>query len=64
MKVQITFPWMADKEVGETELHYGVAFKVTKSADKSCTVVADLPDKEAKAMIEAGRVTETKGGSK
>lgn len=56
MKIKIQFPWSTDKEVGETENHYGVPFIVTESHAKGCVMVADLPNEEAQAMIEAGRV--------
>jgi len=56
MKVQIVFPWRVDTAIGGAELHYGVPFTVKESADTKSIIEADLPDEEAKAMIEAGRV--------
>lgn len=57
-KVQIVFPWKVDAEVGGTESHYGVSFTVAESSAEKSIVVAELPDDEAVAMIEAGRVVE------
>ena len=55
MKVKISFPWASEKAVGETVSHYGVAFTVESTETRLSVVVADLPDGEALAMIEAGR---------
>lgn len=55
MKIKLVFPWAASVAVGETENHYGVPFTVTESHAKGCVMVADLPDEEGQAMIEAGR---------
>ena len=56
MKVHIVFPWKVDTEVGGTEAHYGVNFTVAESSSTKSIVTAELPDDEATAMIEAGRV--------
>lgn len=55
MKIKLEFPWAASVAVGEVENHYGVPFVVVESEHKKCVMVADLPDEEAQAMIEAGR---------
>lgn len=57
MKVQVSFPWAADKAVGEIVSYYGVPFTVTESDSASCVAVADLPADEAQAMADAGRCT-------
>ena len=56
MKVQIVRPFSAEGEAGTVENHYGVAFTVAETSSAKSVLVADLPDDEAKAMIEAGRV--------
>lgn len=57
MKVQRVQPYSAEKTVGETEHHYGVPFTVTESGTHKAVMVAELPDDEAQAMIDADRVT-------
>lgn len=56
MKVQIVRPFSADVAEGLTEPHYGVMFTVAESSSKKSVLVAELPDDEAQAMIDAGRV--------
>lgn len=56
MKVQIVRPFAAEKEVGEAEQHYGVVFTVAETGSKKSVLVADVPEEEAQAMIDAGRV--------
>lgn len=58
MKVQIVRPWSAIGTVGDKESHYGVDFIVVSSGPKESVLVADLPDADAHAMIDAGRATE------
>ena len=55
MKIKIVRPFSADKEVGETEQHYGVDFTVAETDSKQSVLVADIDDEEAQAMIDAGR---------
>ena len=57
MKIQIATPFSAEKAVGETEQHYGVPFTVVETSSLKAILVADIPEEEAQAMIDAGRVT-------
>lgn len=56
MKIKIVRPFSADGEVGAFEQHYGVAFQVAETSSKESVLVADIPEEEAAAMIDAGRV--------
>ena len=56
MKVQLVRPFSADNAEGAVEQHYGVSFTVVESSSKKSVLVAELPDDEAQAMIDAGRV--------
>ena len=56
MKIKIVRPFSADGEVGAFEQHYGVTFEVVETSSKESVLVADIPEEEAQAMIDAGRV--------
>jgi hypothetical protein len=51
MKIKLVSPFPPSVEEGKIETHYGVDFVVT-GEDR----IADLPDEDAAAMIECGRV--------
>lgn len=57
MQVKISFPYSAEKAVGEKVAYFGVDFTITENGPKSCAGIADMSDKDAQAMIDAGRVS-------
>lgn len=62
MQVKISYPWSAEKAVGEKVAYFGVEFTITENSPDSFSAVAELSDKEAQAMIDAGRVVAVKTG--